>query len=381
MGKTETAGLLKINELAKRTGVNISTIKYYIKEDFIQPAFKTGRNMSYYEPSCVQRIILIKKLQKERYFPLSEIKRLLNGTSILPVELDLLDAIHKVDVKSFSQQYSLAEAAKKTGLTRRQIGTLCENGLLVPDKLGSRQVFSLLDIRVMFAVKRREDAGIPFAQTVKSMMIFSQALRQATAEDVDSFINSAIMTSRHTPDEIARMIRVSDETLDEFITIRRIDYNRKYGAERIEILERFTNSIRTYLKQLSKLMTESGEAALASRCKVSNVQVEEPQDAISSYSLLLNGTFGTLSEGIRSCAGASAFFRQTDLAGKAGEYDFLHQCLYLGWVVLAPPQLGFADRTPDTCDHFLRDIDISKASLAAQVLDLLHIIKEGKQHG
>lgn len=40
--KTSTDGLMKIGELAKAANVNVSTLKFYVKEELIRPALKTG---------------------------------------------------------------------------------------------------------------------------------------------------------------------------------------------------------------------------------------------------------------------------------------------------------------------------------------------------
>ena len=63
--------LLRIGELAKEAGVSLTTVKFYAKEGLIRPARKTGRNMAYYDPSCVETIQRIRKLQRERFYPLS----------------------------------------------------------------------------------------------------------------------------------------------------------------------------------------------------------------------------------------------------------------------------------------------------------------------
>lgn len=95
--KTSTDGLMKIGELAKAANVNVSTLKFYVKEELIRPALKTGRNMSWYSPDCVATIRAIRMLQRERFYPLSVIKHLLSSSGAgSPPELALLDAIHKV---------------------------------------------------------------------------------------------------------------------------------------------------------------------------------------------------------------------------------------------------------------------------------------------
>ncbi len=89
--------LLRIGELAKEAGVSLTTVKFYAKEGLIRPARKTGRNMAYYDRACVNTIGTIRRLQRERYYPLSVIKRLMESAPVEQVELELLDAIHKAD--------------------------------------------------------------------------------------------------------------------------------------------------------------------------------------------------------------------------------------------------------------------------------------------
>ena len=82
--------LLRIGELAKEAGVSLTTVKFYAKEGLIRPARKTGRNMAYYDRACVNTIGTIRRLQRERYYPLSVIKRLMESAPVEQVELELL---------------------------------------------------------------------------------------------------------------------------------------------------------------------------------------------------------------------------------------------------------------------------------------------------
>ena len=116
--KTSTDGLMKIGELAKAANVNVSTLKFYVKEELIRPSLKTGRNMSWYSPDCVATIRAIRMLQRERFYPLSVIKHLLSSSGAgSPPELALLDAIHKVDYRTTGDAVPLSEAARRTRLT------------------------------------------------------------------------------------------------------------------------------------------------------------------------------------------------------------------------------------------------------------------------
>src|SRR5881398_1556267 len=68
--------LLKISELSERSGVPVATIHHYLREGLLPEPVKTSRNMSYYPPSFVERIRLIKQLQEERFMPLKLIREL-----------------------------------------------------------------------------------------------------------------------------------------------------------------------------------------------------------------------------------------------------------------------------------------------------------------
>src|SRR5919206_780902 len=70
--------LLRISELAERSGVPVATIKHYLREGLLPEPVKTSRNMAYYPPEFVERIRLIKQLQEERFMPLKHIKAVLD---------------------------------------------------------------------------------------------------------------------------------------------------------------------------------------------------------------------------------------------------------------------------------------------------------------
>lgn len=117
-----------MGELARRAGTTVTTVKYYVKEGLVEPAYKTGPNMAYYDPGCVERIRLIKSLQKERYYPLSVIRDLLDKSGGDQREVDLLDAIHKVGARGGGESYSSGEALRLSGLTRQQAAELARHG-------------------------------------------------------------------------------------------------------------------------------------------------------------------------------------------------------------------------------------------------------------
>jgi DNA-binding transcriptional MerR regulator len=73
----DTAGMLKMSELAQRSGVSSGTIKHYLREGLLgteDDVLRTSRNMAYYPAAFVERVRLIKRLQEERFMPLRVIR-------------------------------------------------------------------------------------------------------------------------------------------------------------------------------------------------------------------------------------------------------------------------------------------------------------------
>ncbi len=79
-GKVDRARYpLRMKDLCERTGLDRQTIHFYIQQGLVPEGFKTGRNMAYYGDEHVERIELVRKLQRERFLPLKAIKALLEG--------------------------------------------------------------------------------------------------------------------------------------------------------------------------------------------------------------------------------------------------------------------------------------------------------------
>jgi len=75
---------LLISELAKRAGVSVRTIRFYISEGLLPPPQARGR-YSLYDEEYLTRIELI-KLLKNAYLPLKEIKRIVESLSRQEIE-------------------------------------------------------------------------------------------------------------------------------------------------------------------------------------------------------------------------------------------------------------------------------------------------------
>jgi DNA-binding transcriptional MerR regulator len=72
-------GLVPIGELARRTGVATSALRYYERVGLLSPAERIGQRR-HYQPSSAERVALI-RLCQDAGFTLAEIGRLLEGWS------------------------------------------------------------------------------------------------------------------------------------------------------------------------------------------------------------------------------------------------------------------------------------------------------------
>ena len=75
----EGNGLVPIGELARRTGVATSALRYYERIGLLPPADRVGQRRQY-PAVCVERVALIRMYQ-DAGFTLAEIGRLLAATS------------------------------------------------------------------------------------------------------------------------------------------------------------------------------------------------------------------------------------------------------------------------------------------------------------
>jgi DNA-binding transcriptional MerR regulator len=74
------SNLIRLSELAKRSGVPSATIKHYVREGLLPgPSLRTGRTMAYYDPALITRVKAIKELQQKRFLPLAVIRDVLDG--------------------------------------------------------------------------------------------------------------------------------------------------------------------------------------------------------------------------------------------------------------------------------------------------------------
>ena len=155
-------GLLKMSQLAERSGVSAATIKHYLREGLLPEPVRTSRNMAYYPPDFVERIRLIKRLQEERFMPLKLIR----------------DALAEADRPRMRRK----EVLERYDIPPNVLDRLAEIGVLTP----TRQGYDPDDVKIIEAIERFRAGGYDEALgfTVYDTVRYREALEPLVREEI-----------------------------------------------------------------------------------------------------------------------------------------------------------------------------------------------------
>jgi len=185
--------LLKMSELAERSGVSPGTIRYYLREGLLgegTDVLRTSRNMAYYPPSYVERIVLIKRLQEERFMPL----RVIRGA--LREEPERVRALIELEDRILERALASAEdhsrvsrklVQERYGVPRIVLDRLAEIGVLTPTQRG----YDSDDLKIIEAIAGFRAGGYDEALgfTVYDTLRYRRALEPLVEEEVRALLD------------------------------------------------------------------------------------------------------------------------------------------------------------------------------------------------
>jgi DNA-binding transcriptional MerR regulator len=136
--------LLRMSELAERSGVSSGTIRHYLREGLLgsgEDIVRTSRNMAYYPSRYVHQIELIKRLQQERFMPLRVIRRALrDDPERVRALIELEDRILEDALASGERSRVSARAVRERyQVPRNVLERLAEIGVLTPAGSGPQR--------------------------------------------------------------------------------------------------------------------------------------------------------------------------------------------------------------------------------------------------
>jgi DNA-binding transcriptional MerR regulator len=213
-----TNGLLKMSELAERSGVSAGTIKHYLREGLLgskDEVVRTSRNMAYYPEEFVERVRLIKRLQEERFMPLRVIKEVLQeDPGRVKALIELEDRIlERALAHADERRVSAKHVREHYDIPRNVLDRLAEIGVLTPTRSGYGQD----DVKIIEAVASfraggyEEDLGF----TVYDTLRYREALEPLVRDEVRALLDR--LAGEVEVDRAVRIIAAGAEPLRELI--------------------------------------------------------------------------------------------------------------------------------------------------------------------
>jgi DNA-binding transcriptional MerR regulator len=185
-------GLLKMSELSERTGVSAGTIRYYLREGLLgagEDIVRTSRNMAYYPAEYVDRIALIKRLQRQRFMPLRVIKGALEEdpdrvSALVELEDRILE--RALQSEEAGARMPVSEACARYEIPRNVLARLAEIGVLTP----SRRGYDADDVKIVEAIASFRAGGYEEALgfTVYDTLRYRKALEPLVSEEVSALL-------------------------------------------------------------------------------------------------------------------------------------------------------------------------------------------------
>jgi DNA-binding transcriptional MerR regulator len=184
---TTVNGMLKMSELAERSGVSSGTIKHYLREGLLgsdEGVLRTSRNMAYYPPEFVERIQLIKRLQEERFMPLRVIREVMTEDPDRAARMiELEDRILERAIEARETgRVSRAKVRETYDVPQNVLRRLEELKVLTPTTRG----YDSDDVAIIEAISRFRAGGYEQAIgfTVYDTLRYREALEPLVAEEV-----------------------------------------------------------------------------------------------------------------------------------------------------------------------------------------------------
>ena len=211
-------GMLKMSELAERSGVSTGTIKHYLREGLLgsgQEIKRTSRNMAYYPEGYVDRIRLIKRLQEDRFMPLRLIREVVaQGPERAARMLEIEDRILERAIEaSDAGRISRTRVRETYDVPANVLARLEELGILTPNGRG----YDGDDIQIIEAISRFRAGGYEetIGFTVYDTLRYRDALQPLVEEEVAVLLDR--LAGKVEVDRAVEIISSGSQPLRELI--------------------------------------------------------------------------------------------------------------------------------------------------------------------
>jgi DNA-binding transcriptional MerR regulator len=172
----DSAGDLRIDDLARESGVTVDTIRFYQREGLLPAAERVGRT-KVYGAVHRERLEQIRDLQQRR-FSLAAIKALLDAD-----RPGIVDGIFG----GSSADYSFAELVERSGVDPVLADRLRDSGLLRDPSEFGRSAYDGADLDLLHAVADMGRLGLPADVIVELASIYTEGVERMQSRVLDLF--------------------------------------------------------------------------------------------------------------------------------------------------------------------------------------------------
>lgn len=158
--------LLRIDDLAQRSGVPSRTIRFYNTQGLLPAPLMRGR-VAYYEQEHVTVLRIIRELKEQQHLPLEVIKDLLDiraSSGDMQMNLAFKRRFSR-SIATSEQQLRLSkeELAARRGVTIAWIDDLTQQELLFPQEIEGQTVYTEDDVQLVELYQHFEELGLPLS--------------------------------------------------------------------------------------------------------------------------------------------------------------------------------------------------------------------------
>jgi DNA-binding transcriptional MerR regulator len=188
-------GDIRIAELVRRSGVSRATIQHYLNEGLLPRPRKTGQTMAWYDASTVERVKLIKDMQR-RHLPLQAIRALLEprparARKKLPRMAELARRGEELEALLAPNERPLwaREVERETGIDAAGLAELEALGFVRGRKARGEVRYGPCDVAVLRAVGQLGAAGLDSSRGfgIRDLAVYGEAMRALIVREVDLF--------------------------------------------------------------------------------------------------------------------------------------------------------------------------------------------------
>jgi DNA-binding transcriptional MerR regulator len=214
-----------MKDLCQQTGLDRQTIHFYIQQGLVPEGHKTGRNMAYYGADHVQRIVLVRRLQRERFLPLKAIKAVLDGQD--DHFSDDQRALFSEVKRHLGSELGAGDEPRATvdaepllklhGVEARELEAMARVGLLSTLREGDRTLVLEDDVWMIEHWGRMRAAGFTedLGFVVEDLAVFEETVSQLFENEKQLL---APRVAHLPPAEVATMVRRALPLVNDFLS-------------------------------------------------------------------------------------------------------------------------------------------------------------------